>query len=190
MFLDLHDFEPSFLIATPQLEDPNFHQTVVLLVEYSTKGAFGIVINRPLSITLSSVQSKQVDIAPEYREAPIWYGGPANQNDVLCLYHIENERLPGDSDITAEIAIAPADAILLNSAARPIQPTTFRVVSGHAGWGAKQLDVELDAGAWLVSEIWTDLVFTDTPATVWQTALDRLGVNPTKYHNAPTRTIN
>lgn len=190
MFLDLNDFEPSFLIATPQLADPNFHQAVVLLVEYSAKGAFGVVINRPLNITLSAVQSKKVEIAPEYQEAPIWYGGPVSQNDVLCLYQIEHERLPGDSDVTADIAIAPADAVILNAESRPIQPTTFRVISGHAGWGAKQLDEELEAGAWLISEVWTDLVFSDTPATVWQHAMQRLGVNPSKYHNAPTRTMN
>lgn len=190
MFLDLHTFEPSFLIATPQLQDPHFHQTVVLLVEYNAQGAFGLIINRPLNVTLAAVQSKKVAIAPEYLESPIWYGGPVGPNDVLCLYHVEHTHVPGDTGVTEEIAVAPAESLILQSATRPPQPDTFRVMAGHAGWGAKQLDEEISGGAWLVAPITTDLVFFDRPDRAWQTALQRLGVNPAQYHNAPTSTMN
>lgn len=186
--LSLEDFKPCFLISTPQLVDPHFHQTVLLLIEYHDEGAVGLVVNRPLNVTLGAVQAPKVDIAETYRESQLWYGGPISSDHILCLYATEGKLFEGDTDVAEGVAVASAEALLEETKDRPPFPGDFRIIVGHSGWVAGQLDEELREGSWLVAPLDAGMIFTTEPDNFWQAALKTLGIDPAHLHDAHTKT--
>ncbi|MCE9548228.1 MAG: YqgE/AlgH family protein [Planctomycetia bacterium] len=140
------------LVASRQLADPNFRETVVLLVEHNGDGAFGIVLNRPSSTTVQDVWS-QVGEAPTESTESINVGGPV-VGPLMALHNAEQlseaEVLPGvhlatHRDHLNQIVRSPA--------------VTFRLFSGYAGWGGGQLEAELEAGGWLTRPANRDYIF-------------------------------
>ena len=166
---------PRLLLSMPQLNDPNFKQTVVLLCEHGEEGAFGLVLNRQTDTPVSSVVrlSPPVDVD---NGVQLWIGGP-----------VEPERgwiLLGDQGGDAG-AMEVCDGLYLSTSPdllrqllmdRPVGRT--RLLTGYAGWGAGQLDAELSASAWLVADIQLDLIFETQAAQMWETAIRRLGAEP------------
>ncbi len=187
--LELLQTGPCFLIATPLLRDPHFHQTVVLLIEYNAEGAFGIVLNRPLDVRLDTVQTNDATIAHAYLHDTLWYGGPVNPNHLLCLYETRGVDLPDDSFITSELALASSGAIL-NGSEHPAFPGTYRIFAGHAGWVAEQLDQEITAGAWIMAPLKSEIIFSTAPEKFWRAGMDLLKIDPTHYHDAPSQSFN
>ena len=166
---------PTLLLSMPQLNDPNFKQTVVLLCEHGEEGAFGLVLNRQTDTPASSVVrlTPPVDVDNGLQ---LWIGGP-----------VEPERgwiLMGDAPADAE-AVEVCDGLYLSTSPDLLRRLLVdspsgrtRLLTGYAGWGAGQLDAELSASAWLIADIQLDLVF-DTQATdMWETAIRRLGAEP------------
>ncbi len=134
----------SFLVARPVLKDPNFAQTVVLLLAHNADGAFGVVVNRPLA-------GKDLPL-------PLFEGGPCPSPGVVILHgHREwAEAAGGPAESGANQEVAPGvfvgDASCLERAgkAKLGQPLRCRIFRGFAGWGAGQLEGELASGAWAV----------------------------------------
>lgn len=166
---------PSLLLSMPQLDDPNFARSVVLLCQHDTDGAFGLVLNRPVTTMARIVPQDDPDAATE-QEVEVWIGGP-----------VEPERswiLISDPGLD-ENAVRVCEGIYLSTSARVLQdaiaaPNTARarLIAGYAGWGPGQLDDEVAASAWLTSDIALDLVF-ETPADeMWEQAIRRLGTEP------------
>jgi putative transcriptional regulator len=166
---------PSLLLSMPQLDDPNFARSVVLLCQHDTDGAFGLVLNRPVTTLARIVPQDDPDSATE-KEVEVWIGGP-----------VEPERswiLISDPAID-ENAVRVCDGIYLSTSARVLQDAIAtpnmaraRLIAGYAGWGPGQLDEEVAASAWLTSDIALDLVF-ETPADeMWEQAIRRLGTEP------------
>ena len=166
---------PRLLVSMPQLNDPNFKQTVVLLCEHGEEGAFGLVLNRQTDTPASSV----VRLTPPVKEdngLQLWIGGP-----------VEPERgwiLMGDPQADAE-AVQVCDGLYLSTSTdllrqllvnRPQGRT--RLLTGYAGWGAGQLDAELSASAWLIADVQLDLIFETQATQMWETAIRRLGAEP------------
>ncbi len=188
--LNLEKFSPCFLVAAPQLRDPHFYHTVILLLEYHQDGAMGLVINRPLNVTLGSVQSPQATIDKIYQEDSLWYGGPLASDHILCLYEATPTAITGDTEVSRGIAVAAADSLLASTMQqRQPFPSAYRILAGHAGWQPQQLDEEIHAGTWLVAPIQPEMIFSNQPDNVWNAAMRRLGVNPMYYHDTPTRTV-
>jgi putative transcriptional regulator len=165
---------PTLLVSMPQMVDPNFAKTVVLLCEHSADGAFGLVINRPSET--QAVEAIHLSPPPAHNSGMTLYmGGPVEpQRGWLLL----GER-PEDADavrVTEGVYLSTSPVLLRRlietGAARA------RVLTGYAGWGAGQLDAEMAASAWLTADADADLVF-DVPAhQVWETAIRRLGADP------------
>lgn len=104
---------PCLLVALPKLQDPTFHQTVVLLVEHDGGGAMGFVINRPAGVPLADILS-HVDIdVPDY--IPAWFGGPVNTSNGLVLHHG-----PHDEDDDEQVAHI-GDEIAVSSSIESLQ---------------------------------------------------------------------
>jgi putative transcriptional regulator len=143
----------SFLVAKPVLQDPSFRQSVVLLLQHGTEGAFGLVVNRPTTV--------------EDLPFPVYKGGPCSAPGLLML-HGQQDWAEGEAESEAR-AIAPGiflgDAACLEKASDPPPgpEPRFRVFNGYAGWGPGQLEGELAAGAWWVVSADADVLF-DTPA--------------------------
>lgn len=168
---------PTLLLAMPQMQDPNFARSVVLLWRHEREGALGLVINRPTETRVSSV----VEIDPPPRRdsgLEIWMGGPVEPQRGWLLLGYD----PGSSDsmTIAEGMYLSASVEVLRAAMEhdptPAQPCRFFL--GYAGWGDGQLESELAASAWLTVDVSRRLVF-DTPAdAMWESAIRSLGIDP------------
>lgn len=167
---------PSLLLSMPQLVDPNFHRTVVLLCEHTPDGAFGLVINRPTDTTASQAVRLSPPPARDGGLA-LWSGGPVEPHRGWILTGSE----PGESE-----AVPVADGVYLSTSPHLLRrlietaPPRTRVLTGYAGWGPGQLDAELSASAWLVAEVDAEIIFETPAAMMWETAIRRLGADPGK----------
>jgi putative transcriptional regulator len=166
---------PVLLVSMPQMLDPNFARTVVLLAEYGAHGAFGLVVNRQMSEPAHEVITPEppMDIQKDVR---LYVGGPVEPNRAWVL--------TADKSLDVE-ALAVVDGVYLSAAPSVIKRALqtppnphLRLVIGYAGWAAGQLDTELAASAWLMAPVQPDLVFDVPVERMWETAIRRLGAEP------------
>jgi putative transcriptional regulator len=166
---------PALLLSMPQLDDPNFSRTVVLLCQHTADGAWGLVLNRPTGT--AAAQSVRLDPPVSADNGlELWVGGPV-EPERGCLLLGED---PDDADavqICHGIYISGSAALLRQLLERQEPPKT-RLLMGYAGWGPGQLDAELRDSAWLIMPIELDLVFDVAAAEMWETAIRRLGAEP------------
>jgi putative transcriptional regulator len=157
------------LIAGPGLIDPNFWRTVVLIVEHSSEGALGLVLNRPSEATVA-------DTVPELdalldADQPVFLGGPVAPSSVIVLARFE--------DPTAAALLAFADVGVLGGATSLEAPEAglreSRAFVGHSGWGSGQLDGELERGDWILEAARHEDAFAVDPQELWSSVLSRKG---------------
>src|SRR5215216_702785 len=165
------------LIAMPQLADPNFSQTVSLICEHGEKGALGIVLNRPLTMTLSEV-FEQMKIEPSDKRAadlPVLRGGPVHQDRGFVL-HRPGGEWDSTHKISDSIQVTTSRDVLAAMAAGTGPEKAF-IALGYAQWDAGQLERELKENAWLTLPV-TDAVLFDVPYEErWTAAWRSLGVD-------------
>jgi putative transcriptional regulator len=169
---------PAFLLSMPQLVDPNFNRTVVLLCKHTEKdGAFGVVVNRPL-MTTGRVTVNLDPPASTDRELQLWVGGPVEPQRSWILIGREGD---GDDDVGTRITenlYLSTSPDLLRRMLDPDPPPLARLIVGYSGWGPGQLEAELEASAWLMSDVDRDLIFSTPSDRMWETAIRRLGADP------------
>jgi putative transcriptional regulator len=157
-----------FLVASRYLRDPNFVQSVVLMIHHTEEGAMGVVINRPAEKTVREVW-EMIGCEPCDRDDRIFIGGPV-PGPLVAVHTLEpfaeHEVLDGVYVATKKDALD----IIVRRKGLPL-----RLYSGHAGWGSGQLEGELEAGGWLTTEATLDDVFADHE-TVWKTVTQRIGL--------------
>lgn len=129
------------LVASPDLGDPNFARTVVLLIEHGSEGALGIVLNRPLDRPISEFWA-QIGESETDCQAPAYWGGPVA--GPLMVVH----RVPGYSEIEVVSGVYfTADRSNID-AVMAINDPEMRFYIGCAGWSEGQLESEIEEGAW------------------------------------------
>jgi putative transcriptional regulator len=174
-------FRPTLLLSMPQLVDPNFVKTVVLLCDFVPEGAFGLVLNRPTEM----VASTMVRLEPEIEQGndlPLCIGGPVEPSRGWILTSDEPD---GDEHRTIVDGLYLSTSPSLLRRVLETRPAPrARVLAGYAGWGPGQLDEELAQSAWLMYEVALDLVFDTDPALMWETAIRRLGADPSSLHTS------
>jgi putative transcriptional regulator len=141
------------LIASPRLRDPNFFKTVVLIVKDDEEGGtLGVILNRPMAVSVADAVSSQVDAASSVEE-PIHQGGPC-EGPLVALH--TNPAAAGDEVIEGVRFSMERDAIewLMENNQGPI-----KYFAGYSGWGKGQLDAELEEGAWQLTAASHDHVF-------------------------------
>ena len=166
---------PSLLVSMPQLNDPNFRRSVILLCRHGEDGAFGLVLNRRTETPAAAV----VRLTPPVdgnSPLELWVGGP-----------VEPERgwiLMGADPPDAE-SICVCDGIYLSTSLDLLRrllneppPPRTRLLAGYAGWEAGQLDAELTASTWLTAEVSLDIIFDTRPTDMWETVIRSLGADP------------
>jgi len=168
---------PGLLLAMPQLDDPNFARAVVLMIQHSDEGSFGLVLNR---LTETPVIDVTAPLGMRWRgdpEARIWSGGPVSPESGWLLHEpVQQLEADGTLEVCDGIALSTSPANFKRLVERP--PRRMRFLAGYAGWGSHQLESELAQGAWLTADVTPELVF-DTPAErMWDEALRSLGVEP------------
>jgi putative transcriptional regulator len=166
---------PRLLLSMPQLTDPNFARTVVLLCEHAPEGAFGLVLNRPTDMAASSV----VGLVPPVQTdngMRLWIGGPVEPNRGWIL--LGEERPDVETLRIVDGLFLSTSPVLLRQMLAATPPPQARVLAGYAGWGPGQLDLELNESAWLTADVELDLVFGADAEVMWETAIRRLGADP------------
>ncbi len=157
------------LIAGPALLDPNFWRTVVLVVEHSDEGAFGLVLNRISETTVGeAVPELEQLVDPDER---LFIGGPVQPSGVVILGEFED---PSDAALIAfdDVGVLATGSSVLESSAGL---RASRAFVGHAGWGPGQLDAELDRGDWILETAQLDDAFCPEPSELWSEVLARKG---------------
>jgi len=174
---------PTCLIAVPQLGDPNFARTVVLILEHGEQGSMGLVINRPTNLETGLFCDEQGFAFAGDPALPVHFGGPV-QTDRAFVLHSAEFQGPETDPILEDVSLSYSVESLGGLAATP--PTWMRIFMGYAGWGPGQLADEISDGAWLLVEPSANLVFAVPAEEVWEAALRQLGIEPLQlmYSNA------
>ena len=146
------------LVATPDLEDPNFFRSVVLVLEHTDDGALGVVLNRPSGTTMSESIPSWAELAAA--PAVVFVGGPVQPDAAIAI-----GRSAESEWVTVDLGQEPGDVT------PPVD--RVRVFVGYAGWGAGQLEHELDADGWFVVDADPDDPWSTTPGDLWRTVLRR-----------------
>jgi putative transcriptional regulator len=162
-----------FLVAAPDMGDPRFAETVILMVRHDETGALGIVINRPVETrSLASLLEALGDKESSAKgEVQIYAGGPVEPG-VGFVVHSAEYRLASTVQIDGQIAVTSNAAVLRDMGAGK-GPAETLVAFGYAGWGPGQLEGELAQHAWFTEPEDPKLLFDSDRAGVWQKALDR-----------------
>ena len=173
------------LIADKDLHDPNFEHTVILLLSYDEdEGAGGVILNRPSETSVSQALK-------EYPEArgntdPAYEGGPVQTKRVLALLHAKT-KLEDAGELVPGVYSVGTTKLLRKALADKMD---IRVFAGYAGWGAGQLEAEVDAGAWHVERGVAATVFDDDPESLWRRLTRKLDTQiaraKLKYENVPS----
>jgi putative transcriptional regulator len=175
-------FKPTLLLSMPQMQDPNFAQTVVLLCDYLPDGAFGIVLNRPTTTPASSMVQLQPPVVSG-NDMPLCIGGPVQPERGWILVGDPPEG--SDYRTIVDGLYLTTSPVVLRQVLETRPAPRARVLAGYAGWGPGQLDDELAQSAWLMADVEVDLVFDIEPATMWETAIRRLGADPSMLQSSP-----
>jgi putative transcriptional regulator len=172
----LHDGEVTeveagvLLVATPALDDPNFSDTVILVLDVDEGGALGVVLNRPSGLAVAEVLDAWRDVVsgPEV----LFQGGPVMTEGALAvaLLHSSVDTPVGFREVTGQLGLIDLDTPveLLGDSV-----DSLRIFAGYAGWGAGQLDGEIETGSWYVVPATADDVFREDPTDLWRDVLRR-----------------
>ena len=166
-----------FLIAMPAMADPYFAKTLTYVCEHNDQGALGIVVNRPIDMTLQalferlSLTLKDDNLA----DAPIYFGGPV-QTDRGFVLHAPTGNWQATLKVRDAIGLTTSKDIL-EAVGRGEGPRKMLVTLGYAGWSAGQIEHELTQNAWLTVEA-KDAIIFDTPVEErLPAAMDLLGID-------------
>lgn len=158
------------LVATPRLLDPSFHRAVVLLLDHNDEGAFGVVLNRPLPVDVDSVLPGWEDAVS--LPGGLFQGGPVGLDGAIGVAVTQDEGVPVVDRFTGAFGLVDLDADPAELAGRL---TGLRIFAGHSGWGAGQLEAEIEEGSWFVVPSRPEDAFTPEPETLWTRVLLRQG---------------
>lgn len=175
---------PSLLVALPQLQDPNFFRSIVLLLEYGQHGSLGFIVNKPSSYTVRDLLAESTLPIPD--DIPSWYGGPVEIERGLILHNQSYDQ--GATHFAHQVQLSSTlDAVqgLVQHAENLLEQEDgrhllypYRFLIGYAGWGPGQLMEELLVGSWIQMPFSEKIVF-DTPwAEMWAEAMRTIGVDP------------
>ena len=166
-----------FLIAMPNLLDPNFYQTVTYICAHNDEGAMGIVINRPLECELGEILA-QMKLKPQnktIRQAPVYHGGPVHTDRGFVLHEPDSQW---DSSININDVLGVTTSLdILHAIAESAGPKNFMIALGYAGWAAGQLENEIKDNAWLNVSADLDIIFKTPFEQRWTSATALLGID-------------
>ena len=161
----------SLLLAAPMLDDPNFHRSVVYMLQHSVEGALGIVINQPTEE--DHVNGLEAWFQEASSPAVVFSGGPVARDTLIALATLDPRA---ESDAISPISGSLASVDLSQSPRQVIDDLRhLRLFRGYSGWGAGQLEAELAEGSWLVLPAEPLDIFANNPHGLWRNVLRRNG---------------
>jgi len=162
-----------FLVAAEDMSDPRFVQTVILMIQHDTRGAMGLVVNRPvgdvpIAKLLEGIGSDGTGFRGNVR---LHYGGPVEPRQVLTL-HTTDYAIEGTARVTPGIALT-GNPEILRAIGRSKGPKRYLMALGYAGWAPGQLEGEMKAGGWIAVPADEALVFDENHEKKWERAMAR-----------------
>ena len=156
------------LISSGGLYDPNFRHTVTMVGEHNADGALGVVLNRPLDVTVEQVFPPVSRLVPSGES--LFQGGPVQTNSAVLLVEVSDPGL-------LDLPVFGSVGFLIGEVSEDIQPSILRarVFAGYAGWGPGQLEAEMAAESWILEPARLEDVFNDAPELLWSRVLQRKG---------------
>ena len=153
------------LVASRDLGDPNFAETVILLVHYDTQGVLGLVLNRRTEFPVSRVLKDFK--AAKNRSDPVYLGGPVDTPTVFALYQ-SPAKIEGADHVFDKVYLISAKPVFEQTMLARPDPNIFRVYLGYAGWNRDQLQREVELGSWFVFPADANMVFSSAPDSLWR----------------------
>jgi len=152
------------LVASPDLPDPNFAKTVILLVQYDEDGVVGLILNRPSKVPISRVLEELA--GAKNRTDPVYAGGPVGPSDVLALVREKNAP-EGAKKVVGDVFLVSSKPDMEKTFASASDADSVRVYLGYSGWTGPQLEHELDLGAWYIFNGNAKAVFEADADALW-----------------------
>lgn len=164
----------SFLAAGPELTDPNFVRSVVLICRHDEEGAYGLVVNRPSDVRACDVLTGHAGLAKS--SARMFVGGPVSLEALQVLHRVP-EHVSGGESIAPGLWIGgDLDELARYITAFPdAAERNVRMFMGYSGWGPAQLEYELAAFSWLPAPCRLSSIFAPDPRNAWRDVVRGLG---------------
>ncbi|MCG8461564.1 MAG: YqgE/AlgH family protein [Holophagales bacterium] len=165
---------PVFLLAMPQVLDPFFRRSVVLLIRHEEDGSLGFIVNRPTELKIADILE---DLEVEWQgddESCAFFGGPVSPEMGTLVFL--DPTAEDDDAISPGVSMSQSMADL--EAVSNMRPESYRLFLGYAGWGEGQLEQEILRNDWLIAPVDRDLIFSGSTDQVWRAALESVGINP------------
>ncbi len=175
--MEYENLTDHFLIAMPNLADPNFSKTVTYICAHNEEGAMGIIINRPTDLSLGEVLSQmELEVTENDIELlPVFHGGPV-QTDRGFILHGSGYDWDSSLSVSQQIDMTTSKDVL-QAVASGDGPKDIFVALGYAGWSAGQLEDEIVQNAWLSGPAKSEIIFKTPIQNRWESAASLLGVN-------------
>ena len=170
---DKTNFAGQLLVATDEMRDPRFIETVIYIVKDNFEGTLGLVINRPLATGPIDDLLKGFGAEPtsSQREVIVHYGGPVSGLQGFVL-HSDDLLLESSLRVKDGLAMT-SDIKMIEAIASDKGPGQFLIMLGYAGWAPEQLEAELKSNAWFVLPADKTLIFGKDADKKWRRAMDR-----------------
>jgi putative AlgH/UPF0301 family transcriptional regulator len=157
------------LVASRSLGDPDFAETVILLVHYDEKGTLGLILNRRTDVPLSRVLDLD---AAKNRSDLVYLGGPVGPSAVFALLK-SSAKMEKAEHIFGGVYLISDKALFEHTISARPDPAVFHVYLGYAGWTQDQLRTEVQSGAWFVFPADAATVFNSDPDSLWLQMIQR-----------------
>jgi putative AlgH/UPF0301 family transcriptional regulator len=154
----------TLLVASRDLGDPNFAETVILLVHYDDESVLGLILNRPTEIPLS--HALEGIKAVKGRTDSVYVGGPVDPSSVFALRQSQT-KLEGAENIFGAVYFISTKPVLEKALSARPDSAAFHVYLGYAGWTMAQLRREVELGAWFIFRADAAAVFDSEPDSLW-----------------------
>ena len=176
--------EGKFLIASPNMIDPRFSETLIYMISDDIKGSMGIIINKPaLNLDLRNFFNnyKEIDKKQNNRYI-IHYGGPVDFDKGFIL-HTNDYNTSEEKTFLKNNLVLSSNSKILNDLSSGNGPSKFIVVIGYAGWQSYQLSEELKQNSWLVANMNKKILFSKNHKLKWKNALKSVGIEEQNLKN-------
>ena len=172
---------PHCLIAVPQLDDPNFHRSVVVLLEQGDGGALGVIVNRETNLLLTELcKDHAIDYAGDPHKR-VRRGGPVQPEQGIVIYGVEHQD-PEGRPVSPALHVSASTGTLtrlcgLTGGGR------FHCLSGYSGWAPGQLEREINEGSWIVIPVDARLILDVSPEKMWEQDPPGRGDRPGRHRS-------
>ena len=153
------------LVAAPALDDPNFGETVFLVLLNDGDGSRAVALNRPTWVSPAEAFPAVGELAAA--DDTLFFGGPVGSNQLVIVFDAGDSDPPTARRVFGSIYLTTDPGVLSNLAPAADGQPRFRLFAGHAAWAPGQLEAEIAGGNWRTLNASPAQIFGGDPATLW-----------------------